>query len=820
MSAITRRFGVLVIALMIVSLVTSNAATDAAHGYIENKGQIGDQYGKPNQDVRFLIPRAGLNIQLRSNGFSYDSYTVDRSELPRDTAETRMSSTYRDRPDEEVTYHFHRIDVELVGANKRPLITATGVSADYLNYYTHITQQVHGDEGATFVRGYARVTYHDVWPNIDMEWFLDDQNRPEYQFIVRPGGDVTQIRVRYHGANDTRLANGAIELDVLHGTMRERLPRSYMLGTDDLVDVRFREYANDVFGFTEPPNNIALGGTLVIDPMPELLWATYYGGEYDDAARTITVTHGGDVVVAGNTGSTSAIATAGAHQVVYGGTEDAYVATLSGTGSRLWGTFYGGSEDEVIAAVTTTRAGDIVMAGRTRSKEGIATAGAHQEVYNDGDFDAFLAVLTSAGTRLWSTYYGGTGHDYGAAVALTPGGDIVLAGSTSSPENISTEGSRQETINEDLARVADAFAVVFTSTGTRLWGTYYGGPGPEELNSVAVTKDGNIILAGRTSADRFISTSGAYQETSAGGYDAFLATFSSGGERIWSTYFGGKESDNCTAMTLTDLGDVVLVGITYSLDGIATVGAHQEKRGGNSSAFVAVFSNDGTRRWATYYGGKIQTQGLAVALTSNGNIVLGGSTQSTDSIATVGAHQESYAGGSVDAFIATFSSTGARLWGTYYGGSGADVGTALAIMPDDHVVLAGLTSSIGEIATKEAHQEQNGASIDAFVAVFRSDSTTLVEAEEREKNTHSIVSISPNPASRHTTVTTNSTSSAVLELVDVLGRVHMSTHVPAGPAEANISTIGLPPGNYYLRLVPTGETRLVQLHAKALIVVQ
>ncbi|MBK6761731.1 MAG: hypothetical protein IPG73_13725 [Ignavibacteria bacterium] len=56
-------------------------------------------------------------------------------------------------------------------------------------------------------------------------------------------------------------------------------------------------------------------------------------------------------------------------------------------------------------------------------------------------------------------------------------------------------------------------------------------------------------------------------------------------------------------------------------------------------------------------------------------------------------------------------------------------------MPDDHVVLAGLTSSISEIATKEAHQEQNGASFDAFVAVFRSDSTTLVEAEEREKNT-------------------------------------------------------------------------------------
>jgi hypothetical protein len=102
MSAIIRRVGVLIIVLMIVSLFTASAATDAAHGYIENKGQIGDQYGKPNQDVRFLILRAGLNIQLRSNGFSYDCYTVDRRDLPRDTAEQQMPFTYRDLPNKEV----------------------------------------------------------------------------------------------------------------------------------------------------------------------------------------------------------------------------------------------------------------------------------------------------------------------------------------------------------------------------------------------------------------------------------------------------------------------------------------------------------------------------------------------------------------------------------------------------------------------------------------------------------------------------------------------------------------------------------------------
>jgi len=49
--------------------------------FIENKGQITDQYGHPNGSVRFLLPGLnGMNVQLRSNGFSYDTYTRDQAD--------------------------------------------------------------------------------------------------------------------------------------------------------------------------------------------------------------------------------------------------------------------------------------------------------------------------------------------------------------------------------------------------------------------------------------------------------------------------------------------------------------------------------------------------------------------------------------------------------------------------------------------------------------------------------------------------------------------------------------------------------------------
>ena len=47
-------------------------------GFIENKGQIVDQDGKPNADVKFLFRGRGMNVQLRAHGFSYDLFRFEK----------------------------------------------------------------------------------------------------------------------------------------------------------------------------------------------------------------------------------------------------------------------------------------------------------------------------------------------------------------------------------------------------------------------------------------------------------------------------------------------------------------------------------------------------------------------------------------------------------------------------------------------------------------------------------------------------------------------------------------------------------------------
>ena len=51
------------------------------NGFVKNMGQILDQDGKPNPAVKYLWNGNGLNVQLRADGFSYDTYVDEVDSL-------------------------------------------------------------------------------------------------------------------------------------------------------------------------------------------------------------------------------------------------------------------------------------------------------------------------------------------------------------------------------------------------------------------------------------------------------------------------------------------------------------------------------------------------------------------------------------------------------------------------------------------------------------------------------------------------------------------------------------------------------------------
>jgi hypothetical protein len=129
------------------------------------------------------------------------------------------------------------------------------------------------------------------------------------------------------------------------------------------------------------------------DPNGVRQWGTYYGGSSVEEGTSCAIDPSGNVYMAGHTGSTTGIATAGAHQTVFGGGGlDGFLVCFNSSGVRQSGTYYG---ECFVSDSATDASGNVYMAGITTSSSGIATAGAHQTANgNSGYNDAFLVKFS------------------------------------------------------------------------------------------------------------------------------------------------------------------------------------------------------------------------------------------------------------------------------------------------------------------------------------------------------------------------------------------------------------------------------------------
>jgi PKD repeat protein len=271
-----------------------------------------------------------------------------------------------------------------------------------------------------------------------------------------------------------------------------------------------------------------------------------------------------------------------------------------------------------------------------------------------------------------------------------------------------------------------------------IWGTYFGGLETEYGQAIACDTLLHSFMTGITYGTTGLASSGAYQTSVSAKYQhAFVAAFSASGKRIWSTYFGGNIGEVGSGISTDLSGNVVITGLTQSDSGIATSGAYQTKLiqsiyfGGTLDAFVAKFSPVGKRLWSTYFGGNSADQASAITTDLLGNIYITGWTESDSGIATSGAYQTKLAHGQylIDGFIAKFSPSGGRVWGTYFGGGGPigygkgdgrDEANAIAVDKSGNVYITGYTASDSGIASSGTYMTKSpqvGAN-HVFVAKF------------------------------------------------------------------------------------------------------
>jgi fibronectin type 3 domain-containing protein len=288
----------------------------------------------------------------------------------------------------------------------------------------------------------------------------------------------------------------------------------------------------------------------------------------------------------------------------------------------------------------------------------------------------------------WSSYIGGTGVDTANAIAVGINDNSFVVGTTDGVDFTVAGGF--DTI---FGGETDAFIARYSPTGPLQYITFYGGIGAEAATAaVSDPTDGLYIVGTTTSTD--LGVVGGFDTTFGGGVDAFVLKMGrEDGTFVWGSYLGGIANDRARGVDLDGTGNIYVTGDTESSDFPTTVNLDQTLSG-TSDAFLTKITN-GTPpaiAWSTYFGGTGTDTAKAVTL-STPRVSIVGTTTSATELATAGALDTSFNGGT-DAFVATLdTSAGTITWATYVGGAALDEGNGIDVDGTGQLYFTGSTNS-------------------------------------------------------------------------------------------------------------------------------
>jgi len=354
------------------------------------------------------------------------------------------------------------------------------------------------------------------------------------------------------------------------------------------------------------------------------------------------------------------------------------------------------------------------------------STGVYQSNHGGGTYDLFVSKLSPDGTNLiYTSYIGGSDDDKGWGICVNDVGEACVTGYTQSTD-FPTVNSSQATLGGGLY---DGIYCKLNATGTSLiYSSYLGGSGNDWAFALALHNSGEIFITGRTNSSN-LATAGAYQISSGGMNDVFIAKIGATGNSIsYITYVGGPGYDYGHDIAVNEAGEAFVSG-EAGFNFPTTAGAFQTVYGGGArDAFAVRMNSSGdTLIYATYIGGSDldgsdPNQGMGIDINDNDEAFVSGFTASTDFPVTAGAFQTTHGGGTYDAFAARISPTGnALVYCTYLGGSNDEKATGIRVNNNDEAYIIGYTQSLDFPVTTGNFQTILDVGVEIFLAHLTAD---------------------------------------------------------------------------------------------------
>lgn len=600
--------------------------------YYENKGQLVSTTLTAVPDVKFYTKYTYPLHYIKDNSSSFVFNKINLASSANDSLQ--------------------RIDINY----DRSLITKVYPLEKQDNgYLSYFTKNTTGSK-ITGVFGNQRLITPNIYANIDL-MYSSNQNGIKYYYIVKPGGNPTDIQLTVSVASSFSLngTTNVLSINSSIGSLTFDRPTVYQLSSTNAT--------------------IAVSGWTAD-------WQTNGASnkyKFNTGAYTTSLT----LIIEVDQGNSVSSAP-------------------SSIQNLKWSTFIGSSSQEQINKVKTDNNSNLFTLGQSYSAnfpQGIGVTSVYQGG-NLGSIDGFICKFSSIGKLLWSTFVGGSQKDNLVDIAIHSNGDLYCVGNTNSNDLIYQKktGASNDT---SFAGPAGGPASEINSEGmifqlkqdgiTNDWLRYYGGTDLDVLTACDMDVNNNFFITGYSLSTNItiVNPTGTYTQANGGAWDGILARFNSSSLITWATYLGSSiqptngPSDYLNDIVLTDgldggPQDFYVTGFTLGLNypNVTTTSSsnYTTTNSFSNDGVLTRFKNDGKIVWSTCFGGSNEDIGYGLAY-GNRKLYVTGMTNSTNflSVNSGSNYFQSY-GGNYDAVLMTVDTSNIITHSTFLGGSDDDKG--------------------------------------------------------------------------------------------------------------------------------------------------
>lgn len=644
--------------------------------FTENKGQWEDI-------IQYRVRLNGGDIFVEDNRLTYHFYSMPNvgHGLP----------ALDERAEEDRQFRSHTFRIAFAGSNPAPVINPGLKYPQYQNYYLGNDPS----KWAEKVGLYGMITYKELYQNIDMRMYgLGDAVK--YDFLVHPGGEASDIKLKYEGVDKIYLKKGALHVETSLRNMTELAPVVYQLmdGKKVQIECEFRLDKDELtYHF---PKGYDPAYELVIDPT--LIFSTYTGSKADNWGFTATYDDSGYAYAGGfvwsNAFNNGYPTTPGAYQTTFqGGNSDVTLSKFSPDGSNLiFSTYLGGVAAEQPHSLVADAAGELYVYGRTGSANFPTTQGAFQTTKSSG-FDIFVAKISNTGGLLASTFVGGNADDgVNGAAGFNP--------------------------------------LIFTATKYNY--------GDDARGEIILDSQGNCLVAAQTNSTNFPGVAGGAQPGLGGGQDGVVFKMDANLTNItWATYLGGSGADAAYTMKLDTTDNVYVAGGTTSANFPANT-YNTGFQGGSADGFVAKISSNGATLLASTYIGTAQyDQVYLLDLDRDFNVYVSGQSEGNYPILNPPSGPVYFNTNAKQFIVKLQNDLSAPVFSTVFGSSNSSVPnispTAMLVDRCDNIYVTGWGGStnnagsvIGMPITSDAFDPNPNDGSDFYMIVLSRDAQQLI----------------------------------------------------------------------------------------------